>query len=366
MRRHNSENEAIKRDYVEWLRNANGRDESTLDIALAAIHAFEAFNRYASFKTFRREQAISFKLHLSDQRHATTGKPLAKATLHGRVRALKAFFEWLAREPGYRRHVVYSDAAYFNLTANDARVATARREQRAPTLEQVIHVLEVMPAETVVQRRDRAVVAFIILTGARDRAVTSMRIKHVRLAAGQVDQDAREVKTKRAKTFTSCFYPVGELPRRIVTDWVAELRIDLLFSGDDPIFPASARSLNDQGQFHAARLSRVAWSTAAPIRAIFQEAFTSAGLEYFPPHSFRRTLQRLAYDLELTLLEQRAWSHSLGHDSIQTTVTGYGQLSLDEQTKVMARLAVVGPRRSVNPANLVESFQAFLASQPSQ
>ncbi len=37
-----------------------------------------------------------------------------------------------------------------------------------------------------------------------------MKLKHVDLAGGSVYQDAREVKTKFSKTFTTYFFPVGE------------------------------------------------------------------------------------------------------------------------------------------------------------
>jgi integrase/recombinase XerD len=59
------------------------------------------------------------------------------------------------------------------------------------------------------ERRNRALVAFTLLTGARDSAIASMKLKHVDLKEGCVQQDAREVKTKFSKTFTTYFFPVG-------------------------------------------------------------------------------------------------------------------------------------------------------------
>ncbi len=57
----------------------------------------------------------------------------------------------------------YSDADYFNLSEKDVAIARARREKAAPTVEQVQRVLEAMPAESVLERRDRALVAFAAL-----------------------------------------------------------------------------------------------------------------------------------------------------------------------------------------------------------
>ena len=40
-------------------------------------------------------------------------------------------------------------------------------------------------------------------------------------------QNAREVDTKRRKTFTTWFFPVGEEPLRIVTEYIEYLRTTL-------------------------------------------------------------------------------------------------------------------------------------------
>ena len=66
--------------------------------------------------------------------------------MHATLAHLKRFFQWLAGEPGYRSRLNYSDAEYFNLSEKDMRVATARREKRFPTLEQIKHVIATMPA----------------------------------------------------------------------------------------------------------------------------------------------------------------------------------------------------------------------------
>ena len=64
-----------------------------------------------------------------------------------------------------------------------------------------------MPADTEIEKRNRALVAFTLLTGARDSAIASMKLKHVDLNAGCVNQDAREVQTKFSKTFSTFFFP---------------------------------------------------------------------------------------------------------------------------------------------------------------
>jgi integrase/recombinase XerD len=338
MKTHHPENERVKRAYRLWLKNAKGRSEATLDIAAAAIHRFEAHTGYRDFKAFRFEQAISFKEHLANEHHRSTGKPLSKATLYGTLKAVQAFFVWLSREPGYRRHVNEADAAYFRPNDNDARIATARRDRPAPSLVQVQHVIRAMPTVTVTDRRDRALVALILLTGARDMAVASLKVKRLDLSRRELSQDARDVKTKRAKTFKTQFFPVGDEAIEALAAWHAELTGVLLFGPDDPLFPATDVGLDANGFFTAVGVRRDHWTTAAPIREVFRKAFEGAGLPYYGPHSLRRTLVSLAYDLKLGARELKAWSQNLGHESMLTTLGSYGGLSERDQAEVMAGL----------------------------
>lgn len=166
-------------------------------------------------KAFHFEQAIAFKRHLAEQTGKRSGEKLSKATLHATLKQLRAFFFWLAGQPGYKARLQYSDADYFNLSDKDTRIATAQRERKAPTLEQMKHVIETMPEGDEIEHRNRALVAFTLLTGARDSAIASMKLKHVDPKEGCVYQDAREVKTKFSKTFFTYFFPWAKRSGRL-------------------------------------------------------------------------------------------------------------------------------------------------------
>ena len=101
--------------------------------------------------------------------------------------ALKRFFIWLAGQPGYKSRISYSDAEYFNLSPKETRIAKASRPTRVPTLEQIRHVIQTMPATTDVEQRDRALIAFTILTGARDGAIASFKLRHIDITEGRID-----------------------------------------------------------------------------------------------------------------------------------------------------------------------------------
>jgi integrase len=336
--KHNAENERLKRRYFAYLKEAKRYSESSLDEVAKALHRFETYTKFKDFRKFHIEQAIAFKRHLAAERNVQTNKPLSKATQQRTLAALKTFFHWLAGQPGFRSRLSYADADYFSLSEKDLRIARAQREQRFPTLEQVDHVLSAMPVESDIERRNRALVAFTLLTGARDGAIASLKLKHVDLNEGCVRQDAREVRTKFSKTFTTWFFPVGDLALQAFREWVPFLIEEKLFGPNDPLFPKTQVIQGEDLQFETAGLARVPWSTAAPIRAVFREAFTLAGLPYFNPHSFRKTLTQLGEQLCSTPEQFKTWSQNLGHESVMTTLVSYGSVPASRQAEVMRQL----------------------------
>ena len=340
MKKHNSANERIKRKYFAFLKEAKRHSEPTIDAAAKALNRFEVYTKFREFKTFHFEQAIAFKRHLAQQKGQRSGEKLSKATLHATLNQLKRFFKWLAREPGYKSRIQYSDAEYFNLSDKDTRIATARRQQKVPTMEQVKHVLSTMPADTDIERRNRALIAFTLLTGARDSAIASMKLKHVDLISGCVNQDAREVQTKFSKTFDTFFFPVGEEIIGIVAEWVVYLRNEKLWGNDDPLFPSTLIEVGPSRQFEATGLARKCWSTATPIRQIFKDAFAGAGLPYFNPHSLRNTLVQLGQEVCKTPEQFKAWSQNLGHEKVLTTFLSYGEVACQRQGEIIRNLAM--------------------------
>jgi integrase len=355
MTMHNANNERIKRKYFSFLKEAKRHSVPTVDASAKALDRFELYTKYRDFRAFHVDQAIAFKRDLAEQNGQRSGKMLSKATLHSTLTHLKRFFHWLAGQPGFKSRVRYSDAEFFNLSDKDTRIATAHREQKVPTLEQVKHVIKTMPASTEIERRNRALIAFTLLTGARDSAVASMKLKHVDLMANSVNQDAREVNTKFSKTFTTFFFPVGDEIREIVAEWVSYLRKEKLWRNDDPLFPATRVALGATRQFEASGLERVHWRTASPIRLIFRAAFASADLPYFNPHSFRNTLVRLGQEICKSPEEFKAWSQNLGHESPLTTLLNYGEVACQRQGEIMRGLAI--------PQQPVQSDAAKIAEE---
>jgi site-specific recombinase XerD len=160
--KHNEENERIKRAYRLHLKAARGLSDASIDVAIAAIHRFEESIGFRSFKKSHFEQAVAFRRRLDDAPNERTGKPISKATALQILNSLRSFFLWLAEQSGCRSRMRYSDADYFRLSEKDTRVAKTTKARPVPTPEQIEGVLERSPVVTVLERRNRAIIAFIL------------------------------------------------------------------------------------------------------------------------------------------------------------------------------------------------------------
>lgn len=334
---HNAENERIKRRYALYLADANGASGATVNSALAALTRFEAATGHRPFRAFHIEQARAFKRKLLETKSAA-GVPLSLATAHHVCKALEAFFVWLASEPGFRSRLKHGDARYFRLNGNQVTAATSPRpEKPVPTIAQIERVLSAMPGETNIQRRDRALVAAALVTGARDGALRTAQLRHVDLTDGVFQNDGRAMNVKFGKVFPTWFFPVSELALTIFKEWVMDARDKLLFGETDPLFPATLVARNAaSGLFEPTGLTRDFWADANPIREIFRRAFNAAGLPYANPHSFRKTLaeegrRRHGNDVE----RFQAWAQNLGHESLLTTLTSYGKIAPARQAAII-------------------------------
>ena len=328
MMKFNPANERIKHRYFGYLREAKRLDEQSVDAYAKAIDRFEEFTGRRDFGQYRTDHATAFKTDLLQQLSAK-GRPLSKSTIVSTLNALKRFFSWLPGQTGYKTRLRYEWAEYFNPSLKDLAIARAHREPRVPTLEQVARVVRSMPFETPIQCRDRALVSLVALTGARDNAVASLRLKHVDVDERMIFQDGRDVRTKFARTITTWFLPVGEEFEQVLADWVMFLRGEMQLGPEDPLFPQSVTAFTSEGP--RTELGREGWKTSGPIRRIFREAFEAAGMPYYNPHSFRHMLVRIGMETCRSPEEFKAWSQNLGHEGVLVTFNSYGDVPAHRQ-----------------------------------
>lgn len=338
MRKLNEQNERLKRDYLGYLKQAEGYDEATLDKVASSLLIFEEALGFKPFKTFHREWAETFKGHLEHRKNLRTGKPLGLSTRDGILRDVRGFFHWLASQQGFKSRISYTDVRYFNSNAKDARAAHAQRPKRYPSLTQCDHAFRLMPEATVIERRNKAMFALWVMTAARAGALASLRLKHVDLVENVIYQDGREVATKGAKTFETWFFPVDPMYRTAFDGWVSELIEKHMFGPGDALFPKQKVGVKD-GSFAATGLDHEPYASAQIVGQVIGDAFRSAGLHPFNPHSIRSTIAMLGDKVCNTMEERKAWSQNMGHDSLTTTVGAYMPVGRERQGELIKSLA---------------------------
>ena len=317
--------------------------EASIDKAAAAISTYERFLKGRDFRTFHSERARSFKRHLSNKLNERTGAKLTAASTNGVLREVKAFFLWLADQSGYKSKVTHSDADYLS---PDRKSEAARRSscwKPHPSPDQVRHLLQSMPTETTLQRRNRALIALLFLTGSREGAAITLRIGHIDLASACVHFDGKTVNTKFGKSFTTAFFPIGEDVEQIVRSWISELKTEHLFSESDPLFPKTKVGIGKSRRFEALGIDRGPWASPSSAAKIFKQAFVDAGLPPFSPHRVRDTLAELAKDHCRTPEDYKAWSQNMGHDDVLTTFCSYGSVATGRQIELLGKFRKLGP-----------------------
>lgn len=326
----NAKNERIKRSYFHHLKHADGKSDQTIRQIARSLARFEDFTGRREFKTFDQRQAVGFKEDL-----AKSG--LAAATVHSTLNDVKRFFGWLALQPGYKRAIRLLDVDYFNLSEKAIRAATAPAEKAFPSLQMVEKAVAAMPSQTAIEKRDRALVAFMAITGIRDGALITLKVKHFDEARRLVLQDPREVSTKFSKRIDTFLFPLNDTFEAIFRNWVAYLRNEELFGEHDPLFPKTAMGQDEDQCFKADGLSREHWANATAVRKIFKDAFRHVALPEFTPHRFRDMIVSEMYRRCLSVQEFKAWSQNLGHEGAMTTLTSYGKIGLEEQGRLVRR-----------------------------
>lgn len=341
----NAGNERLKRKYIDYVRHTKGYSDATIDGVLKSIRRYEDYTGGKDFKQFSRKTAMGFGNALKSLTSVRGGQPIGVGTVFSTINQVKAFFVWLASQPGYRSRVSYADIEYFNITDKDKRRAKAPRLVRTPTIDQIRAVVTGMKIENEIDRRDQALIAFTLLTAARDGAICSAKIGHIKLEDDLFFQDGRDVDTKFSKTIFTTFFPVGEPFLQIVKDWIGFLLKEKLWGLDDPLFPANKVAVVPGMGFQSVGLDRKPWTTASAMRGIFKRRFADMELPYYHPHSFRRTVTRLGEQICRTPEEFKAWSQNTGHDDVTTTFNSYGNIPQHRQAELIMRMRQSGERQ---------------------
>lgn len=355
----NINNEKIKRRYFNWKRGAKGYSEKTIVAFERAIHLFESSTGFKDFKTFCERQATSFKKWLDKRKH--NGKQLSATTKYHNLRHLNEFFSWLATQPGYKSRISLDAVSYLTLDKRTVKEALSIRPRKFPSLEQVVSLVESIEVKTDIDRRDRALISFMLLTGIRYQAICTLCLGCIDIERLEVYQDPRSgVKTKGGKAILSRILPFHDGLVKIVIDWINYLKEELKYGPGDPMFPKTLVTQSDDGySFKARGVTTEFWSEGNSIREILKKRSEHADLPYFNPHAFRHAACQLALRLSRTPEEFKALSQNFGHEQVTTTLRTYGTLDDQRVSDVISSMDFSGKSPEGDQFSF-EELEAFL------
>jgi integrase/recombinase XerD len=332
-------NVRIRLAYQGYIKEALGNSEKSNIAAMSALSIWEKFTKGREFHRVHPKLVIAFKRHLLEHVSETTGKPFSVSTVVHILGHCHAFYQWLVKRKGYKS-IDQTAIDYFKATRRQMALARSPTPRRVPLIEDVVSMILALPFDTIEQRRDRAIVVFLLLTGLRAGALASLLVKHVDLKWGAVLQVASEVRTKSAKTILTFLLRIDPAITSFAINWVQELK-DLGFPADSPLFPPHRllqAYTNGIAGVSAADLQ--VWSNSTPVRRIIKAAFESHGLDYCTPHQFRHAIVQYYLARGITLDQAWCLSINLGHKSLGTTLAHYGMPTDERRQSVIQEMGL--------------------------
>lgn len=341
MKNAKTKNEQMKRKYFKLLTGAKGFIDATIEVIEKALWDYEEFSCDEDYALFNEKKAREFKKWLAIKKHRNTTMSLS--TQYTRLTKLIKFFEWLSQQNGYKSRISTDDISYLQMSKKEAKVATSPKVDSLeyPTLEQVKHLSNKIEPKTEIDLRDKALIAFTLLSGMRDNAIITLPLGCFDSEKLFINQDpSKGVRTKFSKTIPSFIFKFDKDLLNTILYWHSYLIKEKKFNLNDPFFPRTRISQisNTNYAFQADGVEPIYWKSAGSMRHIIKDRCKKANLKYFPPHKFRHATTRLAIDRCKNAEQMKAVSQNLGHESVSTTLLVYGRLAPDQIGRVITSM----------------------------
>ncbi len=331
----NRRNYTETRAYLIFCRDVRQNKVKSVDLARVAL---DHLLRWATDTSFSHAPEIRsvFPVYLAEQK-TPAGRKLSPAYIDKLLAITRQFFTW-ARERRPERYVeVRSDwIASIRSKRTPGRVA----EHKLFSLDQVRALVDFAPCSRV-ERRDRAMAAFLFLSGMRAGAFVSLPVRSVVLDYKPNGADrpmilVRQwpdwgVKTKNGKAANTFLLPHPELEdlREIVRDWYNEVSSTIgengmwwsLIEPDGETFSPDQTPGDNRRNGLARRLRWLCEHTHVP---------------YMSPHKLRRGHIVWAESQCRSVVEFKAISQNVMHESMNLTDTRYSTLTEGELAQRLA------------------------------
>jgi integrase/recombinase XerC len=225
-----------------------------------------------------------------------------KSSIHRKVASLRTFFRFLCREG--------------ILETNPAKLVSSPRVERTLpnhlSIEQMIKFIETPETETVLGKRDRAMLELLYASGIRVSELVNLNLTDV-----DFGNQTLRVKGKGRK---ERIVPFGEHAKKALQDYLG-VRSELMAEADPEKLDAAAVFMNYQG-------TRI--TTRSVGRMVDKYVKLCAEIHHISPHSLRHSFATHMLDAGADL---RVIQEMLGHVRLSTTQQ-YTHVSMDKLMEV--------------------------------
>lgn len=329
----NPENERTIFDFLIFSKRS---EPKTVDAVLAAVRDLEAFLGAKTFWNLTERDVDAYRDDLI-RRGQTTGEDgISRSTMVHRASFVGKFLDWTIDQNAGRK-MPRLLSGYLVMRRSHVAEALQPPPREIPTREEIERILTKMPVRTLIQRRDRAMIAASILFGSRSNSTASLRIGMINVAARKVLLDTTEVRIKNSKSQSPSWFPGQKLAEDIVVAWIKELNAK---GGqpDDALFPPDVNLAYEQKLTRTSPGPVEPWKTDVSVRRAFRNGCEQAEVNYFNPHSTKHYLMSVRHEVCRTPEHRQAYSYNLGHETERTTEVNYAKMTDSRRDAIFREL----------------------------
>ena len=305
---------------------------------------------WAQETSFRQAPSIrpSFPQYLLSSRMDGMEGRLSAGYIKKTLATARMFFTWLVdNEIGYKG----VKQAWIK-TLKIKRLSDTPKTKDYVSFEEILEIAS-RPARSVLERRTRAALAFLYLSGMRINAFVSLPVQAVDIPNLCVYQyPSLDVRTKNSKAAKTFLLDIPEL-LKVVQEWDDEVRAILPSNGFwfAPLSP-------DTGLIDP-NVLEVGEHRDAKARKNFREWLAQENLPYHSPHKFRHGHVHYGLEHSENIADFKAVSMNAMHSNMEVTDTFYSVLKDDDIKKRISNLNKKG--KSTGDADIIETLENLLS-----
>jgi len=325
--------ELLFRRYTIYLIEAKGLLEKTIDSILFSLDLLQQLYK-GDLKKLSPKKLIKLKNELRE--YEVNGKKLSLKRIRKILNDISKFLTWLSFQPGFKSRIQQDLISYLSLSNEEMAKTYISKTRDFPILDYVVQLCEMIVIDTIIDLRDRAIIAFLLCYGLRNAALRSLilgSIDRISLELKQSPLDGVKTKfTKEIHTFCFRFHPVLV---GYIQEWVDTL-YQMGYSQSDSLFPLSELKVDENGGFlKRTDIGKDFMMSSTTLNKILKKRADQFNLTYYSAHCYRHSSAYHALRCVQDAHQLKAVSQQFSHKTVALILTTYGNLSIHQQREAI-------------------------------